>query len=183
MESNMKNPLKYKEYKKVRVKDNITSYLYEESIKSCGVFDVKDGVFKTHDNKKFASFKYDFNTPYGLDKAIDNENLIGTTMLVNALECDFSLTFMSEVKKLLDGNIEYFEEVLNNTNDPVRKDLLERHIDVMKFYNDEKNITQIIEVDERFCEILSRTGYVLNLHRMNDEEIIQNMFVRCNDME
>lgn len=179
----MRNILKNRDEKKVAAKRNISKELFEDSIVSSGVIDVQDASFTTYDKKEMISVKYDYATPFGLDDSIDSDNLLSTVTLVDSLETDFKIICMSEVKRQLTDNIEYFKLILENTTDEKRRNLLERHIDVMEFHNEERSISQFIEVENKYYDLMQRSAINMNLYLQTGDELVNNLSIRNNEME
>lgn len=169
--------------KQIRAKDTKlpTEFLRKDALQASGAIGMEDGVILTQNRKGFVIYNCDFIESNGIDHETDLANERKLNKVIEALEHDFKIVYISEKKNRLDATIKAFQKRLEECESDGLKESIQERIRMMKYYNTLKYISLVVYISEKDVQIFERLARTVFHIRRKDADEAPRFLCRLNN--
>ena len=167
----------------IKKKDKYAEYVLKDSVEKLGAvaIDENDCVM-TRNGVHYYVYRFYFETPIGIDEAMNRINKNYLQDMINALEHDFKVLFVNEAKNILNDNIAYFQKRLEQEQSQKMRTMIVQEIETLKMMNEVKTTNTVLFIHEDDDDILHKTAVGVLLEKLNRSEIEELFFLLNNEM-
>ncbi|WP_115715092.1 hypothetical protein [Amedibacterium intestinale] len=180
----MRKIWKYKQEKYIPAENRLRTFIEKDKVDNCGCIDFKDGFAITRNKEEYKVMKISFKDSNGMDLSIDAFNLKGLIVALDVLENPFKIVFPRELRGIMDNNIEFYKNRLNDISDKDMQLILMENIRIMMEFNNHKYVSIILYVCESDLErFYKEITMVCDCEVYKKDDVIQLFAMLNNDME
>lgn len=176
---NQSSTVKVKEPKEKQV------YIFQTAVSHSGIVGLGEDCGIDYRGREYVFFELTFLQPIGIDRRSDLEIYESLEDFVNSLEFEFEVGHPLGKQRLLDSNIAFFENRLEEMRKEGATSLqclaLENRIHVMRVLNNRNHLRRVAKVQKQFENDFVKAAELVFLVRKFSREEIENYVGRLNN--